>query len=110
MLNKTASEQYATDAISQSAQDCIKETIQNDLDFMNYNISSIIDDMFAMMIHLYHNEPELFEKNKQVWNETVTKVTNFEERLDEATSMAEIKNKLRQRRGSFVARLVGGEL
>ena len=66
--------------------------------------------MFAMMIHLYHNEPELFEKNKQVWNETVTKVTNFEERLDEATSMAEIKNKLRQRRGSFVARLVGGAL
>lgn len=109
MLNKTASEQYATDAISQSAQDCIKETIQNDLDFMNYNISSIIDDMFAMMLHLYYNEPELFEKNMEVWEKTKEKVVSFDERLTDATSIVDIKNKFRQRRGLLV-KLVGGAL
>ncbi len=105
----TAFEKFATDAISQSAQEYIRQTIQNDLDRINYDISSAMDDMFAMMMHVYHNEPELFEKNMQVFHEVEDKIFNFRERLAEATSMTEIKTKLRQRRG-LLANLVGGAL
>ncbi len=106
----TAFEMYATGEISQSAQEYIEQTVQNDIDRINYDISSAMDDMFAMMIHLYHNEPKLFEKNIQVWDETADKISQFKKRLAEATDMAEIKNQLRKRRGSFVAHLVGGAL
>ena len=106
----TAIEMYATEVMSQSAQEYIEQTVQNDIDRINYDISSAMDDMFAMMIHLYHNEPELFEKNLKVWKETADKVLSFRDRLSEATDMADIKNQLRRRKGGFVARLVGGGL
>jgi hypothetical protein len=65
--------------------------------------------MFAMMLHLYYNEPELFEKNMEVWEKTKEKVVSFDERLTDATSIVDIKNKFRQRRGLLV-KLVGGAL
>ena len=106
----TAIEMYATDAMSQSAQEYLENAVQSDIDRINYDISSAMDDMFGMMMHIYYNEPELFEKNMKVWKEMEDKVLSFKDRLSEATDMAEIKNQLRQRRGSFVARLVGGAL
>lgn len=83
---------------SLSAQEYIEEQIDRDLDCTAYQITSGLEDLFAMMIHLYHNEPELFDRYMEVWKETEAKVFELKSRLSEATEVVSNRNKLRQRR------------
>lgn len=70
--------------------DAIREIEEENIDIASYQIESGLDDLFGMMQHLRHNDPELFNQNIIRWKETEARVLEMGSRIKSMQKMVKI--------------------